>query len=88
MPVSEYAKNIGPTEANRRFLHIRKEARLLFPNPQDTFYLKVGDQSLEVHLDKEYRIWEGLVYDLLRLKEGDRIVFSKIGEGSYELRRG
>lgn len=61
---------------------------MLFPNPPDTFYLKVGDQSLEVHLDKQYRIWEGLVYDLLRLKEGDRIVFSKIGEGSYELRRG
>lgn len=80
----EYRRTLTMTEANRGFVKITKVGRLLFPQRGVVFGLKLespdGNESLQVKIDRQYRIWNDVIHARLGLSVGDVAIFRKIGD--------
>ena len=84
--VEVYDRTLTYWETKRRFIRIAKAEVGFFPERKQEFKIIIDGRPYPAQLDKQDRIWAGLFFDILDLKEGDMISFSK-NKGSYVLRK-
>jgi len=86
-----YKRKLSKNEARRHFIYIESKYREMFPEQGKDFKIKVKAEEFDVSIDKQWRIWASLFWDLLfsdfpdLKKEGAVVTFSKNPDGSFKL---
>ena len=83
--VKEYIRKLTPTEAERYYIQITKDARDMFPRPGGKIRLYHKGKPFELKIDKSYRLWIGKLKPDFLIEEGDTVVISREPLRTYSI---
>ena len=75
--MKEYVRKLTPTEAERYYITITKDARGMFPSPTGKIRLYHEGKPFELKIDKFHRLYLGKIRPHFSMEEGDTVIISK-----------